>query len=299
MEERIDFSPILGKGLGPRTLEYTWRDVALYALGVGATKNDLPYIYERNPGGMKVLPTFGMVPYINSVNMNPVRHVPYGPNEIASDFIVERLGHVPNRLHMAMELTAFRPIAAEGMFLTEDRLNAVYDRGEGRGVVADCQMDVYDRAGNPVCTMHSYHYHAAFGGYGGPAFDSRRIEFPETSPDYEAEEYMPDNIAVLYRLSGDTYSVHIDPSVSGAYGYPMPFNQGLCTMGYASRMLLQAVIPYQPERVKKIYVQMRNVCFPGQTVHLQAWDAQPGKIIFRLLDSNGGLLLGNGQFEYE
>ena len=91
MEERIDFSPILGKALGPRTLEYTWRDVALYALGVGATKNDLPYIYERNPGGMKVLPTFGMVPYINSVNMNPVRPV------ILLDFrrpVCDQLPHV-------------------------------------------------------------------------------------------------------------------------------------------------------------------------------------------------------------
>ena len=36
-----DFDSIIGKGMGPRSLEYTWRDVILYALGVGCTQDDL------------------------------------------------------------------------------------------------------------------------------------------------------------------------------------------------------------------------------------------------------------------
>lgn len=54
----------------------------------------------------------------------------------------------PNRLHMAMDLTIDGPIDACGrIFLTEDRVNEVYDRGEGKGVVADCAIEVYERAG--------------------------------------------------------------------------------------------------------------------------------------------------------
>ena len=44
-----DFDSIIGKGLGPRYFEYTWRDVILYALGVGCTKDDLPCM-GRLPG---------------------------------------------------------------------------------------------------------------------------------------------------------------------------------------------------------------------------------------------------------
>lgn len=51
-----DFDSVVGKGLGPRFMDYTWRDIALYALGVGASKDDLPYIWEGFPEGMKALP---------------------------------------------------------------------------------------------------------------------------------------------------------------------------------------------------------------------------------------------------
>ena len=50
------FKDLIGRGCGARKMEYNWRDVVLYALGVGAGKYDLPYIFEQNKGGLKVLP---------------------------------------------------------------------------------------------------------------------------------------------------------------------------------------------------------------------------------------------------
>ena len=98
-----DFNSVIGKGLGPRYMEYTWRDVALYALAVGAKKDDLPYIFERP--GMKTLPTFGLLPYLNSILMQPQRKVPYAPAELVGDLVIEALdGHIPNRLHMGIDL---------------------------------------------------------------------------------------------------------------------------------------------------------------------------------------------------
>lgn len=299
MANKDMFKEVIGKGLGPRTMEYNWRDVVLYALAVGAGKYDLPYIFEKNKGGLKVLPTFGLLPYLNSITMEPVRKCPYAPNEIVGDFITEKLGYVQNRLHMAMDLTIHQPIPVQGTFLTEDKVNNVFDRGEGKGVVADCEMDIFDRAGNPVCTLHSYHYHAAFGGFGGPEFKSPKVVFPDRDADYEVTEFMPDNLAVLYRLTGDTNDVHVDPKYAEQYGYKMPFMQGLCTYGFAARMAIQAVIPFRPEKVKHIYAQMRSVCYPGQNMTLQAWKEEEGKLIFKLTDADGRLILGNGIFEYE
>lgn len=293
------FDSIIGQGMGPRTMKYTWRDVSLYALSVGASPKDLSYFFEKSKDGFKALPTFSLLPYINTVNMEPIRHVPYGPNEIAGDFIKEKLGKFPNRLHMAMELELHSTIDAyQGTFLTEDRLNAVYDRGEGKGVVADCAMEVYDLAGRHVSTLHSYHYHGAFGGFGGIAFDSRKVTYPDRKPDYEATEYMAENLACLYRLCGDTYEIHVNPELAASYGYERPFLQGLCTYGFAGRMAIQEVIPYEPERVTRMYAQMRNVCFPGCHVTFEGWELETGKIAFKLTDDKGRLLLGNGMFEY-
>jgi len=299
MEDKNMFKSVIGKGLGPRTMEYNWRDVVLYALGVGAHTTDLPYIFEKNEGGLKVIPTFCLLPYLNSISLQPIRKAPYAPNEIVGEFITEKLGYLQNRLHMAMDLKINRQVPVQGTFLTEDKVNNVFDRGEGKGVVADCQMDVFDRAGNSICTMHSYHYHSAFGGFGGPAFESVKQQYPDKQPDYLVTDFMPENLAVLYRLTGDTNDVHINPTFAEKYGYKKPFMQGLCTYGFVTRMLIQAVIPYQPERVTHIYAQMRNVCYPGQNMTLQAWKSEEGRIVFKLLDETGSLILGNGLFEYK
>ena len=41
--------------------EYSWKDVILYAVGIGAQADELPFVYERNPGGLQVIPSFAAV----------------------------------------------------------------------------------------------------------------------------------------------------------------------------------------------------------------------------------------------
>lgn len=47
---------LVGKKMEPRYLEYNWRDVVLYALAVGAKRDDLMYTYEKY---LKAIPTYG------------------------------------------------------------------------------------------------------------------------------------------------------------------------------------------------------------------------------------------------
>ena len=42
---------LIGKTIGPLTREYTWKDVVLYALGVGAGFSELEYCYEKKSEG--------------------------------------------------------------------------------------------------------------------------------------------------------------------------------------------------------------------------------------------------------
>ena len=42
------FESIVGASTGFYRIDYTWRDMALYALAVGADENDLMYTYEKN-----------------------------------------------------------------------------------------------------------------------------------------------------------------------------------------------------------------------------------------------------------
>lgn len=297
MGENI-FDTILGKGLGPRRMDYTWRDVALYAAAVGAKPEDMPYLYEQT-GALKALPTFCLLPYINSIQMQPLRRVPYAPNEILGDIIIEALGRTPNRLHMAMDLTIHGPVdPMQGTFLTEDRVDKVYDWGD-KGVVGEMRMDVFNLAGNPVATLRSTHFHGALGNFGGQPFRSEKLPYPLRDPDFVVEDHIAANQAILYRLTGDTYNVHIDPTVAQGYGYQGPFMQGLGTYGFATRMVLQQVIPYEPQRVTHLSAQFRSVCYPGQDVRLLGWEVETGKVYFKLLNQEGTTLLDNGLFQYK
>ena len=46
---------------------YTWKEVILYALGIGAQTDELPFIYEDAPGGLQVFPCRGglTTPHLN------------------------------------------------------------------------------------------------------------------------------------------------------------------------------------------------------------------------------------------
>ena len=47
----------IGKPIGPLVKEYDWKDVVLYALGVGAGFDDLQYVYEND---LKVIPSYSI-----------------------------------------------------------------------------------------------------------------------------------------------------------------------------------------------------------------------------------------------
>ena len=70
--EFIDVDQALGYEFPELHAKYDERDLALYALGVGAGKNptdtkDLHLVYERNGDGFWSLPTYGVIPALNAI----------------------------------------------------------------------------------------------------------------------------------------------------------------------------------------------------------------------------------------
>ena len=59
VEEGTRLFEATGKELAPHTYEYNDCDVMLYALGIGATTEELAFVFEKN---LQVLPTFAVVP---------------------------------------------------------------------------------------------------------------------------------------------------------------------------------------------------------------------------------------------
>lgn len=284
---------LVGKKMEPRYMEYNWRDVALYALSVGAGRDDLLFTYEKN---LKAIPTYGTIPYWGTINVKPYQWMPMPASMLADELIKPTISF----LNMGHEIVMHRPIdPMKGTFQYQDRITDVYDRGEGKGAVVKTCLDVRDEAGNLVCTNYSTTFFHEAGGFGGPPMPKSDVIIPDRAPDYEGEDYISPVQNLLYRLTGDTNLVHVDPEYARKMGFEGSFMQGLCSFGYACRMSVAALIPGQPERMKRMAAQMTSVLYPDTPVQLRLWHMDKGTAYFQFVNrTTGKPVLDKGIFQW-
>ena len=292
--EKIDLNQLIGAKMEPRYLEYNWRDVSLYNLAVGAHKEDLAYYYEKY---LKAIPTFGAVPYWATVNVRPYQWMPLPASMLADQLIKPTIAF----LNMDHEIIMHRPIdAIKGTFQWQDQIVDVYDRGEGRGAVVRTKIDVRDEAGNPVCTNYSCTFFHEAGGFGGHPRPKSGVEIPDRAPDCVAADYISPVQNLLYRLTGDTNLIHVDPEYARSMKFDQPIVQGLCSFGFACRMIIDSLTPGEPERMTRMAAAMSSPLLPGTPVETHIWKMGDRPAYFRPVDQETGkAVLNRGEFEWK
>lgn len=269
---------------------YSWRDLILYNLSVGAGQDELDYVYEK---GLKAIPTFGVIPCAGTFGMDPYDPQPQMPTRMIPGLRTD------GTLHMDHKLVLHKPIAVKGALMIEKVISAVYDRGEGKG--AKIQVDVIgrDENGEPVFTNTMGYLNRWAGGFGGPKTARSTVEIPDRKPDHVCRNGYPLNAPLLYRLTGDTYPLHADPEFAAKCGFERPIIHGLCSLGYACRMMVGALFPGEPERMVSIGNQFRSVAMPGECFSLHIWETGSGKAVFRMVkDTDGKAILDFGQMTW-
>ncbi len=290
----IDLNPLIGAKMEPRYREYNWREVILYNLAVGAHKEDLSYTYEKY---LKAVPTFGVLPYWCTVDVKPYQWMPLPASMLADDLIKPTVAF----LNMDHEIIWHRPIdAIKGTFQWQDEIVDIYDRGEGKGAVVKTKIDVRDEAGNMVCTNYSTTFFHEAGGYGGHPMPKNPIVIPDREADFYSEDYITPIQNLLYRLTGDTNLIHVDPDYAKDHKFDQPIIQGLCSFGFACRMAIDKLIPGEPERCARMAAQMRNPLLPDTKVALKIWKVDDNKALFQFVDlKNNRPVLDRGEFEWK
>ncbi|TGY96439.1 hypothetical protein E5329_09560 [Petralouisia muris] len=285
---------LVGLSTEHRELTYNWRDISLYALSVGAKADDLMYTYEKN---MKALPTYGVVPYWGAVNITPRIPHPLPAAQLADQIIHSTIAP----LHMEHELIMHRPIdPMKGTLIFQDMITDVYDRGEGKGAVIKTKVDVHDEAGNLICTNVSSTLFQEGGGFGGTPMPKNKVKMPDGNPDFAEDDFISPVQNVLYRLTGDTNLVHVDPEFAKERGFDKVFMQGLCPFGFACRMAIGQLIPGEPERMTRMTAQMRSILYPDTPIRLLIWKIDEQKAYFRLINKDtGNAVLDKGVFEWK
>ena len=243
---------------------------------------------------MKAVPTFGVIPCTATFGTEPYSEQPLMPTKK-----IEGL-RSDGTLHMDHKLVIHKPISKEGKLHLEKVISAVYDRGEGKGAKINVDIIAKDEAGDPVFTNTMGYLNRWAGGFGGPKVPHSTVVIPEREADYEIKDAYPENAPLLYRLTGDTYPLHADPAFAKKAGFDRPIVHGLCSLGYACRMMIDALFPGEPERMVSIENQFRAVALPGDHFTLHVWKTGENEALFRMVkDSDGKAILDYGRMTWK
>ena len=264
---KVDLN-VIGKKTEPVVFEYTWRDVVLYALGVGATAEELSLVYENAPGGLKVLPSFCVVP--------AVRAFPKFGDDIDWSLM----------LHGEHTIRLSRPIPAEGKLVQTGVITDIFDKGKGAVFHAKITGETED--GRHLYDAHWAIFYLGAGGFGGdPGPKAKPVTPPEkVAPDFSFTYKVAENLAALYRLSGDRNPLHIDPAAARRGGFDRPILHGLCTYGIAARALVNGPLAGDVSRLKEFRARFTSSVYPGDTLTTEGWKTEGGYIVQARTEKN-------------
>ncbi|MCG8672510.1 MAG: SDR family NAD(P)-dependent oxidoreductase [Pseudomonadales bacterium] len=254
--------------------EYDERDVALYALGIGAAhdpldNSELKYVYEMG-SDFSVLPTFAVMPQSGAM-LSAAKTGQFSMPGMS--FGLDRL------LHGEQYTEIHRPLPANAKLKHIFKFKEAFDKDPN--AVVTFAISSVDEDGNEVAYNEMTSFVKGAGGWGGDRGPSGDINVPpEREPDAVIEEKTDDNQTLLYRLSGDWNPLHADPNFAKAFGYDKPILHGLCTFGYCGRHVIKAFSDNDPRYFKSIKVRFAKNVFPGETLVTRMWKESDTRILF-------------------
>lgn len=253
---------------------YDERDLALYALGIGAArdpmdKDELKYVYELG-GDFGALPTWGAMPQLNAM----LEAAKKGSLALPGmSFGFDRL------LHGEQYMELKKPLPPHAKLKHVFKFKEAFDKAPN--AVITFAISTQDESGEEVAYNEMTSFVKGAGGWGGNRGPSADINVPpERAPDAVIEEKTDPNQTLLYRLSGDWNPLHADPDFARAFGFEKPILHGMCTFGYCGRHVIKAFCGNDGRYFKSIKVRFAKSVFPGDTLVTRMWKESDTRIVF-------------------
>ncbi|KAK4767742.1 hypothetical protein SAY87_002883 [Trapa incisa] len=279
---KTDPGQVLSHKFPEATYTYTARDVALYALGIGACAGDavdadeLKYVHHENGlEFIQVLPTFAA--------LFSLRSVPKGLNIPGLRFDHKLL------LHGQQYIELYKPLPSSATLRSKVGIVGLHDKG--KAAILDTEIRSFDEAsGEPICMNRVTSFLRGAGGFskssqpysysGYPPSLVSTVRTPEDQLFSVFEDCTLPSQALRYRLSGDYNPLHSDPMVAKVAGFSRPILHGLCTLGFAVRAIIKSLCRGDTSMIKNIFGRFLLHVYPGETLITEMWN-QGTRIIYQ------------------
>ena len=251
-----------------RTMSWNSKDALLYAVGIGACQNDLPFTTENTKEVQQVVfPTFAVVAGSGTTSPGKSAMAEIGTFNWAL------------LVHGSQAITLHRPIPVEAEATVQDKVVAMYDKGKAAVVVTEAETKL--KTGELLWTTRSSVFIRGEGGWDGDRGPSGpQNEPPAKAPDHEVTLQTSPDQAFVYRLSGDRNPLHTDPSFAAIGGFDRPILHGLCSYGFTGRALLGALCNNDVTKFKHIEGRFSSPVMPGDALTVRMWNVGAGETVF-------------------
>ncbi len=254
----LDLS-LVGKESAPCTFTYSWKDLALYALGIGAKRDELDYLYEGR--GPKVIPSFAVVPMFQPM----------------FELLAKLGGDLAMIVHGSQRVRVPGALPSSGTLTTVAKVRGIYDLRRFAVVLVDTETKNED--GALVFDTSSQIIWRDAGGFGGetPPREGKVAEIPKDRPaDFRVEERTSPEQALMYRLSGDINPLHADPVFAANVGFAQgPLLHGLCTYGHMVRHAAKGACGGDATKIIGVGGKFSKPVWPGDTLVTEGWLVGP------------------------
>ncbi|KLO18657.1 peroxisomal dehydratase [Schizopora paradoxa] len=297
MSSTINLEKAVGVELDVEPVAWNTRDLLLYAVGIGAKKDDLAMVYELDKH-FAPFPTYPVVLPLKgeSQELNVFR-------ERVHERRVAGLPRFdPNRgVHGSQSIEILKPLPTVSGAGWKMRRRIVES-----GIIIETESVLEDASGVVYAKLFSGSFNVGAKAT-GQRF-SKAIAAPpaakpppkDRKPDWVFTDKTSPEQAILYRLSGDYNPLHIDPTIGKAANFGGVILHGLSTFGFVARGILTEVGGGDPNGLRYFGVRFTSPVRPGDALETSVWEIGPvgggfTEVAFVTKDvTSGKICLGNG-----
>lgn len=272
----------IGKEYPPFVVDVNPHESIYYAL---ATNDPNPwYINGSREGGIVAPPMYA---------------VSYGGGAIAHIFFDKEVGEgfMATLVHGEQELEWFKMAKPGQKMKTTAKISSIEDKGSGELLSAEVTT-VEASSGDKVCRQI---YKFFIRGWGSGQKKPREPEPEEDKSNaaFESQERVLVGQSYAYaEPSGDHNPIHVNEDFANKVGLGGIILQGLCTMAFSHKALVQNVCGGDPSKLKLLSVRFSKPVRPDDVLTFKGWWIEKDKKIgFEATNPGGDFVIKNGRAE--
>src|SRR6202035_4123730 len=173
-------------------------------------------------------------------------------------------------LHAEQDMEFIAPLRPGDEITTVAKVASIEARPGGEAMTLE--LNARNRADAPVLrTLFGILIRAARRDRAAAGRAERPVS-PPGAPMLTVEQTIDRDQTFRYaEASGDRNPIHVDENVAKMAGLPGIVVHGLCTMAFASKVMIDGLCGGDPVQLKRLRVQFSRPVFPGQSITTRVW----------------------------